>query len=853
MNERLQSILETIKKKKLYIIGGSLIFLVVLLVAFFSTKARPGRLTESTNHPTPKPSDRETSIARKAPVVTIEGYELKSSMPQVPSLAHSYEFKTNFSSSEVQQLAGRFGFTQPVDAPGTQTRTYVNMSDPNKMGALAFNTVNGSYSMRFFAGLPVDGTTVLERAQNFVNQTGLSDTTIVCTDSYTREGFEQYTFVACHRDWSKMGLPIYNTVGILNINERTPLSSLKLGQSEIDAPNDSTIIGKTNSTSGKVPPIDFNTVTVAVTNDGKIAMAQSNIRPLKSSSPIPPSSLLTPQEAYDRFIAKQTEFTLTIPAGVGNNNGSSLDWDVIYPNNQAHAKRAVVSDYVYAYLENPSETAQSLMEPKIIMRGTAQLSSGYTVRFVQIVPALKNAQAENLRQGTVAGDSTYLAQDNSLKLGSFTPSVSETHVVTPTPTAASNIPTPTGAQFGTDPSVNPACAIPENATIVNVEIPGVGTMDLAVNAGAGHYRTFYFKSASFSVPDMTVARRAMYETENSPFVQQYLISVAKQRAILPNIAPAGIQSVGDVYSLFSAINEIHDRPDSYSAFQAHCGGSPNFAPPSLACLDELGQSAETSAYYQIPVLRNISQRVAQQYVAASTSNQATALAQRENIFPQEMINNFHWTFIIDEVTGGAGERNRRAGFCYIGGISPVIYVYGAKSSTRIRPSYVTYADPPTQNEEWTLLPSDTNSIKTNDGFERSRLYYEYDKEAITFHEPQNGFILQRGEVDTIVKDHIAKPLGLTSAEAYDLLVDTKSVIDSLPESSYLKISLANAEEIKNILPMNINPIPDNLHRIHLLVRPVSSKQSIPVPVLSPINRTGFTVVELGAAEPLNHE
>ena len=57
----------------------------------------------------------------------------------------------------------------------------------------------------------------------------------------------------------------------------------------------------------------------------------------------------------------------------------------------------------------------------------------------------------------------------------------------------------------------------------------------------------------------------------------------------------------------------------------------------------------------------------------------------------------------------------------------------------------------------------------------------------------------------------------------------------------------NEQEVAEKLPLTISPIPDTIRRIHLLLSPQRATSKPVVPVLSPIVRNGFTVMEVGVA------
>ncbi|MBI3443589.1 hypothetical protein HY008_02875 [Candidatus Woesebacteria bacterium] len=55
-----------------------------------------------------------------------------------------------------------------------------------------------------------------------------------------------------------------------------------------------------------------------------------------------------------------------------------------------------------------------------------------------------------------------------------------------------------------------------------------------------------------------------------------------------------------------------------------------------------------------------------------------------------------------------------------------------------------------------------------------------------------------------------------------------------------------SKEIDEKLPMTISPKPDIFHRVHLFLTPLSQPINILQPTIVPLDRNGFTAVELGA-------
>lgn len=246
-----------------------------------------------------------------------------------------------------------------------------------------------------------------------------------------------------------------------------------MGSVDENTPEDTSIINVSTGDNGKIRPNDFNTITVAVTDDGRILSIESNLRQIIASNLVTQAELLTPQEALDQFINHRSQLSLTIPSGAG-----SLDLNKVYPGNKAQAKQATITDYLLTYLEKPGQATQQALVPMYLIRGIAELSSSYRVRFTETVPALKNGLSFLAPlSGTVAGLSTQLAQAKSIQLGSFTPTPTldkSPTLSTPPLIPTSSLPSPTSSPAS--PGTNDC----DPTTLSPVfELPGVGRVGMA--------------------------------------------------------------------------------------------------------------------------------------------------------------------------------------------------------------------------------------------------------------------------------------------------------------------------------------------------------------------------------------
>jgi len=208
------------------------------------------------------------------------------------------------------------------------------------------------------------------------------------------------------------------------------------------------------------------------------------------------------------------------------------------------------------------------------------------------------------------------------------------------------------------------------------------------------------------------------------------------------------------------------------------------------------------------------------------------------------------------------------------GSTPTLFVYAPeKTQLTIKPdANITYSNPPLANNvtnfsslSWQIAASPDGALspitypdkvedprsKHRDNLEPrtySYLYYEY--EPVSFTKPKNGWIIKKSNLKSFARNVISPQLKLTALEENRLVFELNHASFDL-SSNYLFIGLIDQKEIDKKLPLEINPKPNTLLRYHFYVSPVSSSCSsaihcLPLPKLSPILRSDFMIIELGA-------
>lgn len=829
-------------KKLLLIITVLFLLLILLLI---SSLYAPKKTTPNSITPAPKsekqdiaPNSNVDLKTQNAPKVLFESYTNKSSIVNNPGNLKTYSLKTNFTSGEVLFFAKKFG-VETVRASSDTNIVIYNLSDKDKKGILSFDKQTGSFSFYSFGSLYpvsyVQNQSAATDVKLFLKEIGL-DETILCTNSYQRKDtYSDTIFIECHRDWSKIGLPIVNLGGAINIKEQRKISDLGIGKLDDFAPRDNSILNVNgidangnvrieNNANGKGRPNDFNTITIGIAKDGSILSVVSNLRWIDKETPINSNDLISQKDALSLFENHKEEYSLTLPAGSG-----LVDFDKVYPGNKASAKNAIINDISLVFLEKMVDVPQDKYEPFYIIRGTAFLDSGYTVKFVQVVPALKSKLGSSSINQNVAGVKTYIvsSQSDRLQLGTFTPVPSQ-FIRNPTGT-----PSPTTEPEG--PQLPSECSDLDGIN-VKLVIPGYGTLIVAASSFEQGYHSFFFKSSSNPTQDKETLKNMFFKSVED----QYVISMAKWLKE-QTVAPA-FSTVDDLYKIFRKIDVPFDVPNNPRASHCMIFITKYEAPIPPSCA-----SVEAAGSLDIDRAHKIAENVANRILQLRSENKLSDEANKENIFSDRTLRAFY--MIFDNVPWdetGLPEHGKIAK-CYISGGSPTLYFYSSDllnvSITTNSP--VSYSDPLIFGTAWNIISYPNGTIEQNRSV-RSGLYYEYDKSKVKFDEPATGFVIKSTDWKNFISNNLSKKLALNQKETESLINEVNNALFGKKETPYIKISLIDKTELNNKLPLAISPKPDNFYRINLFVKPLGKSENIPKQIINPIKREGFTVVELGA-------
>jgi len=308
-----------------------------------------------------------------------------------------FEFETDINDEYLSELEKSLGIEEKSKEtdPATGEIIVANF-DPAKslpnstaLKTLIVNPLTGIFKYYSSAGQTTNvSAEPIQMAQNFLlNNSALSaytkniDFTQVAT--YELKSAPGIKFVELHRGWKP--LPIINSISIFNLRKlaKNIFETLK------DPLNNNTLVADDNVTNasdglnGYLRPDDFNTMTVGISEQGVVSVSGA-MRPLKNDAG--ELKLISPATAFENVKNGQYYQTMLLTAGEGTADASK-----IYPNDLAESDKAVVDTIYLTYIEKSSDKKQSYLQPVYVMRGVAQLKSGYNVLFSLITPAYEKS------------------------------------------------------------------------------------------------------------------------------------------------------------------------------------------------------------------------------------------------------------------------------------------------------------------------------------------------------------------------------------------------------------------------------------------------------------------------------
>lgn len=177
---------------------------------------------------------------------------------------------------------------------------------------------------------------------------------------------------------------------------------------------------------------------------------------------------------------------------------------------------------------------------------------------------------------------------------------------------------------------------------------------------------------------------------------------------------------------------------------------------------------------------------------------------------------------------------------------PVIYLYPESDqlttvSLNLRGNLtVTY---PSYGTGWSVLAHPGGKL-TNlaDGREYSYLFWEGTDEQASY-DMTNGFVIKGSDSVQFLQESLLK-LGLTPVEYNEFIVFW---LPKMQDNEYNLIHFATKSEYDDNTVLDINPKPDSILRVFMVIKKINSPVAVKSQVLMPFERNGFTVVEWGGS------
>lgn len=313
---------------------------------------------------------------------------------------------------------------------------------------MIFNKNNGEFSYKATDGVPLasGALSIEEKIYTFLKKIEWYDPTLKVVANYKLRNNDETTYYEIKRDWNAAGLPILNPIGLLNVDESTSITNLKMNDPSTSVGINPDIYETSDNRDTLARNADFNTMTIGISNrTNNVIAIKSNIRK-RTDQETKQTEVISYQKAVDMLKKNDQALILTTPANVTSVN----DWQKIYANQLAEAQQATVTESTLAYLEQSPSASQKNLEPYYIFRGNATLTNTYQINFIAAVPAVRTTQARNLPSFSfsfipqvyaVAGDlNNQIGQIGQQKQGSFDLLQSPTPPPSPTPAYRSCIP-----------------------------------------------------------------------------------------------------------------------------------------------------------------------------------------------------------------------------------------------------------------------------------------------------------------------------------------------------------------------------------------------------------------------------
>jgi|GEM_PF-2293235 len=175
---------------------------------------------------------------------------------------------------------------------------------------------------------------------------------------------------------------------------------------------------------------------------------------------------------------------------------------------------------------------------------------------------------------------------------------------------------------------------------------------------------------------------------------------------------------------------------------------------------------------------------------------------------------------------------------------PVVYLYPEKLervNVKVSPIGGFIKTDPAYENGW-IVDATPGGIITNtkDGKQYPYLFWEGGKDGVV-ETPKQGFVVAKNDIASVLNTKLSL-FGLNDKERSDFL---EFWVPKLSEAPYYFITFISRSEIDRVSPMTISPTPKSVIRLLMDYKPLTQPVSVEPLIITPTERSGFTVVEWG--------
>ena len=185
-------------------------------------------------------------------------------------------------------------------------------------------------------------------------------------------------------------------------------------------------------------------------------------------------------------------------------------------------------------------------------------------------------------------------------------------------------------------------------------------------------------------------------------------------------------------------------------------------------------------------------------------------------------------------------------YIYNSAQKPIIYLYPTEAMEievklghpeKISCSYPLYKD------SWKVFANpDGKLVDLETGRKLYSLYWEgHGTAKYNFNE---GFVVKGEDTAKFLEEKL-KILGLNEYETEEFIIYW---LPKMQKNKYNFIRFATIDEINDYMPLEFSTNPDTIIRVLMQYKPLNKQINVKEQVLTPVERTGFTVVEWGGSE-----